>query len=61
MSVLEVYRMVLEQADFWREQAKKSPDDRYTTSERGLREAMAGELYAVAANLERTPEVNPTK
>ena len=55
MTVMEVYRKILQRADQLRE-AKNLTDEA-----KDLNDNVAQELYWVASQLELTPEVNPPK
>lgn len=58
--VLQVYQMVMQQAKSWRDRAKALQAEGKKGTDVDLYHALASELYAVAANLEATEEVNPT-
>jgi len=58
-TVMNVYKIVLRDARAFREQAKKSKDNSYSISDKEVNEMIAQNLYAIAASLENTPEINP--
>jgi len=59
LSVLDAYRKTLAQARDWRERAEELEKEGKRGTDVDLYHALAQELYAVCALLERTPEVNP--
>ena len=58
-TVLEVYKKVLAQVNFWRDRSKKLREPFGSESEESrVAEALATELFTVCAHLEMTEEVN---